>query len=317
MITTERSSPFAAACCCMRISFTRRLPGLIFKPAQSVMQTFGLPLRYYVDNLRVFRFIQSRDSVWRKHVLVTDDVDPQWRSCLRTLESEDVTYALSPRARRRGKVRTSVPLVTRSDRSNLCLGKTHRLGGCPRGAPTRVPTLQLPPSPFHHWRDPEPYASITPNAMAIAFSACSRSRNHTPHPKMFSVCAKLARWTATAKSLSSTTTFLSLTSTLRRCRAPYNSGCHPTSPRSPHLVERPHGAFRRPAPGRFSSSLLNFTTVHFSTSPNRVSPKNQQRQSCKESKTELGVGNNLPIPIQNRTQTTKSNLSNSNQSRSR
>jgi len=69
--------------------------------AQSVMQTFGLPLRYYVDNLRVFRFIQSRDSVWRKHVLQTDDVDPQWRVCLRTL-GIDVTYALSPEAK--GKV---------------------------------------------------------------------------------------------------------------------------------------------------------------------------------------------------------------------
>ena len=69
--------------------------------AQSVMQNFGLPLRYYVDNLRVFRFIQSRDSVWRKHVLGTDDVDPQWRTCLRTL-GVDVTYALSPEAK--GKV---------------------------------------------------------------------------------------------------------------------------------------------------------------------------------------------------------------------
>ena len=47
--------------------------------AQYVMQTFGLPFRYYVDNLRVFRFVQYRDSIWRKHVLGTDEVDPQWR----------------------------------------------------------------------------------------------------------------------------------------------------------------------------------------------------------------------------------------------
>ena len=45
--------------------------------AQSLMQTFGVPQRYYVDNLRVFRFVQSRDSVWRKMVLGTDDVNTQ------------------------------------------------------------------------------------------------------------------------------------------------------------------------------------------------------------------------------------------------
>jgi len=69
-----------------------------------------LPLRYYVDNLRVFRFIQSRDTVWRKHVLETDDVDPQWRICLRTL-GVDVSYALSPQAK--GKVPGSSGKVER------------------------------------------------------------------------------------------------------------------------------------------------------------------------------------------------------------
>ena len=34
--------------------------------AQTLMQTYGLPLCYYVDSLRVFRFVQGRDSVWRK-----------------------------------------------------------------------------------------------------------------------------------------------------------------------------------------------------------------------------------------------------------
>jgi transposase len=29
---------------------------------QAVIETFGLPLRYYVDSLRVFRFVQGRDS---------------------------------------------------------------------------------------------------------------------------------------------------------------------------------------------------------------------------------------------------------------
>jgi hypothetical protein len=71
------------------------------RAAQSLMQTYGLPLQYYVDNLRVFRFIQGRDSVWHKQVLGTDDVDPQWRQVLRLL-GVDVTYALSPQAK--GKI---------------------------------------------------------------------------------------------------------------------------------------------------------------------------------------------------------------------
>ena len=69
--------------------------------AQTLMQTYGLPLRYYVDNLRVFRFVQGRDSYWRKHVLETDDVDPQWRQVMRLL-GVDVTYAVSPQAK--GKI---------------------------------------------------------------------------------------------------------------------------------------------------------------------------------------------------------------------
>jgi transposase len=69
--------------------------------AQKLMQSFGLPLRYYVDNLRVFRFVQGRDSVWRKHILETDDIATQWRQMMALL-GVDVTYALSPQAK--GKV---------------------------------------------------------------------------------------------------------------------------------------------------------------------------------------------------------------------
>ena len=68
---------------------------------QALMQEYGLPLRYYVDCLRVFRFVQGRDSFWRKHVLQTDDVDTQWRKIMRLL-GVDVSYALSPQAK--GKV---------------------------------------------------------------------------------------------------------------------------------------------------------------------------------------------------------------------
>ena len=69
--------------------------------AQRVMQTFGLPLQYYVDNFRVFRFVRERDSLLYQQVLKTDQVDPQWRTCLRTL-GVNVIYALSPQAK--GKV---------------------------------------------------------------------------------------------------------------------------------------------------------------------------------------------------------------------
>ncbi len=69
--------------------------------AQALIQSCGLPLRYYVDSLRVFRFVQGRDSFWRKHVLETADVATQWGKMMRLL-NVDVTYALSPQAK--GKV---------------------------------------------------------------------------------------------------------------------------------------------------------------------------------------------------------------------
>jgi len=69
--------------------------------SQALMGVYGIPLRYYVDSLRVFRFIQGRDSVWRKHILQTDEADPQWRQVMKIL-GVDVTYALSPQAK--GKV---------------------------------------------------------------------------------------------------------------------------------------------------------------------------------------------------------------------
>lgn len=68
---------------------------------EAVVVEYGLPLRYYVDQLRVFRFVQGRDSIWRKHILQTDDVDPQWRQMMR-VAGIDVIYALSPQAK--GKI---------------------------------------------------------------------------------------------------------------------------------------------------------------------------------------------------------------------
>ena len=81
--------------------FTQETSWAHIQAAQAVLQANGLPLSYYVDNLRVFRFVQKRDSVWRKHILQTDDIDPQWRQVMRLLRV-NVTYALSAQAK--GKV---------------------------------------------------------------------------------------------------------------------------------------------------------------------------------------------------------------------
>jgi hypothetical protein len=75
--------------------------GAHIQSVQYLMQHFGIPHRYYVDNLRVFRFIQNRDSLWRNLVLGTDDVNTQWRQVL-ALMNTDVIYALSPQAK--GKI---------------------------------------------------------------------------------------------------------------------------------------------------------------------------------------------------------------------
>jgi hypothetical protein len=69
--------------------------------AQALMQAYGIPLRFYVDSLRIFRFVQGRDSVWRKHVLQTDEADPQWKQVMQVMGVE-VIHALSPQAK--GKV---------------------------------------------------------------------------------------------------------------------------------------------------------------------------------------------------------------------
>ncbi len=81
--------------------FLRETAWAHIQAAQALFLAYGAPVRYYVDNLRVFRFVQNRDSVWRDHKLVTDDVDPQWRQVIRVM-GVDVSYALSPQAK--GKI---------------------------------------------------------------------------------------------------------------------------------------------------------------------------------------------------------------------
>ena len=64
------------------------------------MQACGFPLRYYVDSVRVLRFVRGRHSIWRKHVLQTHDVEIQRRKMMRAL-GVDLMYALSLQAKGR------------------------------------------------------------------------------------------------------------------------------------------------------------------------------------------------------------------------
>lgn len=68
---------------------------------EAVVLSNGVPYAYYTDSHSVFRFVQGRDSLWRKHYLVTDDVDPQWKRVVRECQI-DPRYALSPQAK--GKI---------------------------------------------------------------------------------------------------------------------------------------------------------------------------------------------------------------------
>ncbi len=69
--------------------------------AQAVFLKFGMPFSYYVDSHSIFRFVQGRDSVWRDHRKLTDEVDPQWKRVLLNCGVK-IIYALSPQAK--GKI---------------------------------------------------------------------------------------------------------------------------------------------------------------------------------------------------------------------
>lgn len=68
---------------------------------QTVFLKYGLPFSYYVDSHSIFRFVQGRDSIWRDHTKLTDEVDPQWKQVLLDCGVK-LTYALSPQAK--GKI---------------------------------------------------------------------------------------------------------------------------------------------------------------------------------------------------------------------
>jgi hypothetical protein len=68
---------------------------------QTVVLKYGLPFSFYVDSHSIFRFVQGRDSFWRKHHKLTDEVDPQWKQAVNDCNVK-VTHALSPQAK--GKI---------------------------------------------------------------------------------------------------------------------------------------------------------------------------------------------------------------------
>lgn len=68
---------------------------------EAVLTKFGMPYCYYVDSHSIFRFVQQRDSIWRKHQVLTDQADTQWKQVLQDCNVK-VSYALSPQAK--GKI---------------------------------------------------------------------------------------------------------------------------------------------------------------------------------------------------------------------
>jgi len=68
---------------------------------ESMFLKYGLPFSYYVDCHSIFRFVQGRDSFWRRHHKITDEVDPQWKQVLYDCNVK-IIYALSPQAK--GKI---------------------------------------------------------------------------------------------------------------------------------------------------------------------------------------------------------------------
>jgi hypothetical protein len=68
---------------------------------QTIVLKYGAPFLYYVDSHSIFRFVQGRDSLWRKHYTLTDEADPQWKQVMHDCNIK-VSYALSPQAK--GKI---------------------------------------------------------------------------------------------------------------------------------------------------------------------------------------------------------------------
>jgi len=68
---------------------------------KTLVTAFGCPLKYYVDRHSIFKFVEQRDTVWKKAHIKEEDAIVQWKEVLNDLHIE-VIYALSSAAK--GKV---------------------------------------------------------------------------------------------------------------------------------------------------------------------------------------------------------------------
>ena len=109
---------------------------------KEVFLTWGTPFSYYVDSHSIFRFVQGRDSMWRKHYLVTDEADTQWKMVIDECRVKAI-YALSPQAR--GKIERPYPWLQDRIVRNLCPRRNRSHSGRERGTRKRNKKIQLPP----------------------------------------------------------------------------------------------------------------------------------------------------------------------------
>jgi hypothetical protein len=207
--STHRWSPYADAKWTLIASiddYSRKLLYAEFVPQETtwahiqavrcLVEGYGVPLAYYVDSLRVFRFVQHRDSVWRREVLGTDQADPQWKQVMR-LMGIDVTYALSPQAK--GKierpfrwlqdriVRTcALEHIATIEQGGRCCGR--------RGSATTHISATPPPA-----RSPIS-ASPTPSPPALPCFDPLSCPSPTRCPRTSSVCARPGSRMATVAS---------------------------------------------------------------------------------------------------------------------
>lgn len=88
--------------------------------AKELMTKYGLPLRYYVDQLRVFEYISHQNSIWTNQRVKSDEVLTQWKMVMKLLKVQ-VIHALSPQAK--GKVER--PFGWLQDRITRTCAKEH------------------------------------------------------------------------------------------------------------------------------------------------------------------------------------------------
>ena len=150
--------------------------------SRAVVETFGVPLRWYVNSLRVFRFVQGRDSFWRKHVLQTDDVDTQWGKMMKRL-GVDVIYAPHPKPRGKSSAPTagcrtasSAPAPWRKSTTSTMPGRYWLTSG----SATAITRCTPPPERFRLSASTGPSSSKTLSSGRLA------CRLPIPHPMMSS-----------------------------------------------------------------------------------------------------------------------------------